>query len=86
MEAIITLVKDFLLSTFGDVVKPIIAVLILFGGAFLKFLYKKFKIGRANRKTEERRQDNQNQVDQEAQDIAQDARESERRVDDFLGD
>ena len=87
MEAIIKIIEGIATGgTTGNIIKGVLAIGLLVVIFMFKRWLKNIEIKRANKNTQNRRDQNQTQIDQEAQDISQDATRSEGDVDDFLGD
>ena len=73
-------------GTTGNIVKGVLLILIvaIFFG-FRRWM-KKQEIKASRRRTEQRRQDNQTTVSQDADQVSSDANQSEGRIDDILED
>jgi hypothetical protein len=87
MEAVIKIIEGIATGgTTANIIKGVLAVGLLVVIFFFKRWLKNIEVKRANKNTQNRRNQNQTEIDQEAQDIAQDATRSEQDVDDFLED
>ena len=87
MDAVIKALEGILAGgTTDNIIKGILILLLTVGIVAVRMYMQSEERKKAAKETQDRANQNQTQVDSEAQTISQDAQDSERRIDEIMGD